>query len=594
MARYYCNICKVYEYFDEKGDSKNNIPPGTKPEDFPDDWKCPICQADKTHMILDDKKEDSSKGATVSDVMVETLINWGVDTVFGMVGHSNLGLANAFRKQEEKGKLKYIGIRHEGAGAFAASAYGKLTGKPAVCFSIAGPGATNMLTGLWDAKMDRAPILALVGQINAQFLGRGYFQEINLKSAYQAVSAWSQIVLKDSNHAELSALAVKNAILNRDVSSLIFPDEIQVASTTTKSLDPDERITPLDMVPSKDQITTAINLLQKAKKPVIIVGYGAKESMPKIIEFAEKFNIPIITTFKAKGQIPDSHLLACGVLGRSGIPVSVWAMDNADLLLVLGASFSQHTGITDKKLTIQVDYDPNALAKFHKIKSQVLGDIKITMDILMKDVSMSNENLIPQIKEQWEEWKKEKSVRSQKDNKKGLSSAFIFEILNKLTPSNAVIALDVGNNTYSFGRYFECKEQTVLMSGYLGSIGFGYPAAMGAWAATPNRPIIAISGDGGFGQYLAEVTTAVKYNIPIKHILLNNSELGKISLEQKNEDLPVWKTGLHNPNFSKYAENCGALGIRVTKREELEPALKKLFENKGPGMVKIITDSLLT
>jgi len=594
MVRYYCNVCNAYEYFEDKGDFKSGIPSGTKPENFPDDWKCPICGADKTHLIPNENEIDSSSDVTVSDIMIETLVKWGVDTIFGMVGHSNLGLANAIRKQEEKGNLKYIGIRHEGAGAFAASAYGKLTGKPAVCFSIAGPGATNMLTGLWDAKMDRVPILALVGQINVQFLGRGYFQEIDLKSAYQAVSAWSQVVLRDSNHAELSALAIKNAILNRDVSSLIFPDEIQVASTNTKSLGPDERITSLDTIPSKVQIKTAIGLLQKAKNPVIIVGYGAKESMPEIIKFVEKFNIPIITTFKAKGQICDSHPLACGVLGRSGIPVSTWAMDNADLLLVLGSSFSQHTGITDKKPIIQVDFDANALAKFHKITSQVLGDIKTTINILMNEVKIANENLIPQIKKHWEEWKKEKKNRSLKDNKKGISSAFIFDILNKLTPSNAVIALDVGNNTYSFGRYFECKEQTVLLSGYLGSIGFGYPAAMGAWAATPERPIIAISGDGGFGQYLAEVTTAVKYNMPIKHILLNNSELGKISLEQKNENLPIWKTALHNPNFSKFAENCGALGIRVINRDELEPALIKLFESKGPGMVEIITDSLLT
>ena len=411
MARYLCNICNAYEYYDEKGDPKTGISKGTKPEDFPDDWKCPICQADKIHLILDEKKEDSSDNVTVSDVMVETLIEWGVDTVFGMVGHSNLGLANAIRKQEEKGKLKYIGIRHEGAGAFAASAYGKLTGKPGVCFSIAGPGATNMLTGLWDAKMDRAPILALVGQINAQVLGRGYFQEIDLRSAYQAVSAWSHIVLKESNHSELSALAAKNAILNRDVSSLIFPDEVQVASSTAKSFGPDERITKLDIVPSKDQTGTAVDLLQKARKPVIIAGYGSKNSMSKIIKFAEKFNISVITTFKAKGQIPDSHPLACGVLGRSGIPVSVWAMDNADLLLVLGASFSKHTGITDKKPTIQVDYDPHALAKFHKVKSQVLGEIGITIDILIDKVNMNNVDFSLQIKEQWTKWRKEKKKR---------------------------------------------------------------------------------------------------------------------------------------------------------------------------------------
>ena len=166
--------------------------------------------------------------------------------------------------------------------------------------------------------------------------------------------------------------------------------------------------------------------------------------------------------------------------------------------------------------------------------------------------------------------------------------------MNKIVPDNAVITVDVGNNAYSFGRYFECKKQSVLMSGYLGSIGFGYPAAMGAWAAAPDRPIVAVTGDGGFAQYMAELTTAVKYKMNIKHILLNNNELGKISKEQRADQLDVWETNLTNPNFSKYAELCGAFGIRVTKKENLDHAMKKVFAHNGPAMLEIITDPLLT
>ena len=159
--------------------------------------------------------------------MAETMVNWGVEHVFGMVGHSNLGLADALRRQEEAGKLTYIGIRHEGAAAFAASAYGKLTGRPAACLTIAGPGATNLLTGLWDAKVDRAPVLALTGQVDTQVLGPGAFQEVDLSGAFGSVAAWSQPVLRDSNPVELMNLACKNALLRRDVAHLIFPDEVQ-------------------------------------------------------------------------------------------------------------------------------------------------------------------------------------------------------------------------------------------------------------------------------------------------------------------------------------------------------------------------------
>ena len=166
--------------------------------------------------------------------------------------------------------------------------------------------------------------------------------------------------------------------------------------------------------------------------------------------------------------------------------------------------------------------------------------------------------------------------------------------MNRHVPENAVVTVDVGNNAYSFGRYFECKSQAVLMSGYLGSIGFGYPAAIGAWAAAPDRPIVAVTGDGGFAQYMAEMNTAVKYGMNIKHILLNNNELGKISKEQRADQLNIWETSLHNPDFSKYAELCGARGIRVTEKDELDNAMKKIFKDNGPAMIEIITDPLLT
>jgi pyruvate oxidase len=188
----------------------------------------------------------------------------------------------------------------------------------------------------------------------------------------------------------------------------------------------------------------------------------------------------------------------------------------------------------------------------------------------------------------------EKASRLKDESEIGLSSIAVFEAMNKVVPENAVIAVDVGNNTYSFGRYFEPKNQSVLMSGYLGSIGFALPAAMGAWAAQgKDRPIWSVSGDGGFGQYLGEMMTLVKYNMNIKHVLLNNSELGKISKEQKAAELDVWKTSLHNVNFAKYAENCGALGIRVTKKEELLPALEQLKAHNGPALLEIITDATL-
>ncbi|UJB67667.1 Rieske 2Fe-2S domain-containing protein [Acaryochloris sp. 'Moss Beach'] len=531
---------------------------------------------------------------TVSDVMAETMVNWGVTHVFGMVGHSNLGLADALRRQEEQGKLTYVGIRHEGAAAFAASAYAKLTGKPAACLTIAGPGATNLLTGMWDAKVDRAPILALTGQVNSQVLGTGNFQECDLSAAFSGVVAWSQTVLSHSKHAELMTLAVKHALLERNVSHLIFPDEIQVQSAIdVPAATPTGRITPLQIAPPPESLQQAIEKLKPSRRPVIIVGHGARFHMSAITELAELLNAPILTTFKGKGQIPDDHPLGCGVLGRSGTPIASWFMNEADVLLVLGASFSNHTGIYPGKPIIQVDFDPLALGKFHPIEVPVWGEISIVVEQLKSALvgQVNTENVRSEISERWGIWRAEKARRELDDRGQGLNSATIFAAMTRQVSANAVIAVDVGNNTYSFGRYFECQAQSVLMSGYLGSIGFAFPAAMGAWAAAgQERPIVSVSGDGGFGQYLAEFTTAVKYQMNITHILLHNDQLGKISKEQRAGEWDVWQTSLHNPDFSKYAQNCGGFGIRVTQQEELDDAIAQALAYDGPALVEIMSD----
>jgi pyruvate oxidase len=585
-------VCSVCGYIHE----------GPEPPEF-----CPMCGSPAsvfTELIEEPDAQapeaadgDDKNVVTVSDVMVQTMVNWGVTHVFGMVGHSNLGLADAIRRQCEKGALTYVGVRHEGAAAFAASAFGKLTGRPAACLSIAGPGATNMLTGLWDARMDRIPILALTGQIDTQVLGPGAFQEVDLASAFRSVASWSQTVLASSHHAELMNLALKNATLKRDVGHLIFPNEVQTlpAGGDGEAGGPQGRLPLLQITPPAQAVDAAMELLNRAEHPAIIVGHGARFHMPAILTLARRLGCPVITTFKGKGLISDEDPLACGVLGRSGTLISSHFMSSADLLVVFGSSFSQHTGITPDLPTIQVDLDPITLGKFHPVAVPVYGEIGISAGIFL-------DRLVPdgpwkdrreEIASKWQEWRTEKAARATRHHDRGLNASEVFSSLSRLIPANAVIAVDVGNNTYSFGRYFECRQQSVLMSGYLGSIGFGYSAAMGAWAAAPDRPIVALTGDGGFGQFMGELCTAVKYGMNITHVLINNQELGKISREQENQHLPVWETNLHNPNFSKYAENCGAMGVRITSLSELDSAVTEALAYDGPAMVEIISDPTL-
>ncbi len=268
-------------------------------------------------------------------------------------------------------------------------------------------------------------------------------------------------------------------------------------------------------------------------------------------------------------------------------------MGRSDLLIVLGASFSDHTSISTRKKTIQVDTDRMTLGKFHPVTVPLWGEIGTTVQLLCDHLEpMERPKVREDIERRKAYWRREKEKRmGHLDHLGRMHPAFIFKQLEDHIPEDAVICVDVGNNTYSFGRFFECKNESLLMSGYLGSIGFAFPAAMGAWAAVGDtRKVVSISGDGGFAQYMGDFTTAVKYNMPITHILLNNDELGKISKEQRAARFHVWQTGLHNPDFAEYAKLCGGYGFRATTPDEVGPAIEAGLTATGPAIVEILTD----
>lgn len=400
-------------------------------------------------------------------------------------------------------------------------------------------------------------------------------------------------MLAGSAHSALSARAIKTAIVGNGVAHLVIPDEVQVQPAgRERVVTPAGRMGDERVAPQGDVLKSAIEAIDGARRPVIIVGAGAGDAMDDITALAEHLGAPMITTFKAKGQISDRHRLACGVIGRSGTPVASWIMNECDHLIVVGASFSNHTGIAPYKPIVQIDHDPLMLGRFDAVEIPVLGDCGVTARALLSATadSTNRDDQAADVATRWTIWRTEKARRADDDHGNGMAAAAVFESMSRMVPDDAVISVDVGNNTYSFGRYFECEHQTVLMSGYLGSIGFGYPAAIGAACAEPNRRSIAVTGDGGFGQYLAELTTAVKYGLPIVHVILDNGELGKISKEQRAVAMDVWQTSLHNPDFAAYAELCGALGIKVERRDQLDDAFRRALDHEGPSMIHVVSD----
>ena len=325
-------------------------------------------------------------------------------------------------------------------------------------------------------------------------LGPGAFQEVPLSEAFSAVAEWTQTVLKPGNATELAALAMKHAIVQRDVAHLVFPDEVQElpAAEGTPARPRQGRVAASRIAPPEDELARAVDAAggRRAARS----SSAATAPVPsgtQILAFAERIDAPVITTFKGKGIVPDDHPLGCGVLGRSGIPVASLTMQRADCLLVLGASFSNHTSIATWVPTIQVDLDRMILGKFHPVEVPLWGDIGRTLALLGAGVpAVERPAQREAVAQRWARWRTEKAHRETLTDHQGrLHPALVFAELSAICPDDAVIAVDVGNNTYSFGRFFECRgRQDVLMSGYLGSIGFGLPAAIGASVAVaPGR-----------------------------------------------------------------------------------------------------------
>ncbi len=523
---------------------------------------------------------------TVSEVLVDQLVAWGVEYVFGLPGTTCLGMVDAIRKHD---RIRFIKVRHEEAAALMASAYAKLTGKVGVCLTIAGPGATNLITGLYDAKMDRAPVLALTGQVKLQYIGPGGFQEIDQDVLFNSFCVFNKTINSKEQTIELVTLALRHALVERGVAHLAIPNDVQ-KELLEAEIEPLEGRIPDFRIVNTALIDRAVRLIDDAAQPVIIAGWGARGYGKKLLKLAERINAPIVTTYRAKGVVPEDHELALGALGDVGTPMARRFVKAADLLLVFGSSFSEKTNIPQKK-TIQVDFEPMNLAKEFPIDVPILGECGLVLEKLLDTVhERSNPELLKAVTHEKETW------FARLDNEADAEASplrvpFIIRVLREIIDPAAIISVDVGDNSFWFGRNFVMKQQqTLLMSGYLATMGFGLPAAIAAKLAAPDKQVVCITGDGGFAQVMGEFLTAVEHNLKIIVVILNNNELAMISMEQRVEGYPKFATELENPNFADYAVNCGGCGFTVYEPGELKVALEHALPVKKPVIVDIKTD----
>jgi pyruvate oxidase len=579
MAKYRCTVCN-YVYDEERE--------GSKFSDLAEVWRCPVCNAPKTAFILlSDIGEELKEKSTVSDILVEQMAEWGIRYVFGLPGTSSLGVVDAVRKNPN---IKYIQVRHEQTAAFMASAYGKLTGNIAACLTIAGPGATNLATGLYDAKLDHSPVLALTGLVSRQLIGPGSFQEIDQHSFFEPICVFNKVLMSEDQTTKLVTLAIKHALVERGVSHLSIPNDVQKLPYKTKILPFEGRIPNKAISPSSYLIKKAASLIDEAKKPVIISGFGALRNGEKLLELAKKITAPIVTTFRGKGVIDGSHELYVGSHGGIGSTCASKLVQQADLLIVFGSSFSEMTQIPEKRM-IQVDIDPLMIAKNYPVEVGLWGNCFEVIPALIKEVKVNKNNEylaeIIKLKKEWLDLLEEEANPTSKP----IRPQYIIKMLNEKISNDAIVSLDVGENGWWFGRNFWMKEtQKMIMSGYIASMGSGLPGALAAQLIYPDKDVICITGDGGFVMVMGDFLTAVKYELPIKVFLFNNKQLGMIMQEQKVEKYTNWQTDLYNCDFAEYAENCGGVGIRVVNPGDLAPAIEKALSINKPVIVDINTD----
>jgi pyruvate oxidase len=580
MANYRCTVCNYI--FDEEKE-------GIKFDNLPDNWRCPVCNSPKKTFILLEKEVKVFKEgeSTVSEVLIEQMVEWGIKYVFGLPGSTSLGVLDAVRKNKD---MNYIQVRHEQTAAFMASAYGKLTGHPAACLTVAGPGATNLATGLFDASLDHSPVVAMTGMLRRQLIGPGSFQEIDQKSFFESMTVYNKVLMTPDQTINLITNAIKHAILDKGVSHIGIPNDVQKLPYASKTV-PFEGSFPNNAITQPMfLILQAAQVVNNAERPVIISGFGAITQGENILELAEKITAPIVTTFRGKGVIDEDNELYVGSHGDIGSTAATELVLNSDLLIVIGSSFSDMTHLPEKK-TVQIDIDPMMIGRQYPVEVGLYGNsaeiVPELIDLVRENKRVEYLEEIRKLKTEWLNLLDEEAD----DTKTPIRPQYIIKVLNEKISDDAIITLDIGEDCWWFGRNFWMKQtQTLLMSGYLASMGYGLPAALTAQLVHPERQVVCITGDGGFSMVMADFLTAVRNELPIKIFLFNNHQLGMIMQEQKVEKYPVWQTELYNPDFAAYARDCGGMGISVKNPEELPQAVDKALASEKSVIVDIETD----
>ncbi|MEE5179948.1 pyruvate oxidase [Bacillus subtilis] len=524
---------------------------------------------------------------TAGQAMTELLEQWGVDHVYGIPGDSINEFIEELR--HERNQLKFIQTRHEEVAALAAAAEAKLTGKVGVCLSIAGPGAVHLLNGLYDAKADGAPVLAIAGQVSSGEVGRDYFQEIKLEQMFEDVAVFNREVHSAESLPDLLNQAIRTAYSKKGVAVLSVSDDLFAEKIKREPVYTSPVYIEGNLEPKKEQLVTCAQYINNAKKPIILAGQGMKKAKRELLEFADKAAAPIVVTLPAKGVVPDKHPHFLGNLGQIGTKPAYEAMEECDLLIMLGTSFPYRDYLPDDTPAIQLDSDPAKIGKRYPVTAGLVCDSALGLRELTEYIERKEDRrFLNACTEHMQHWWNE-IEKDETEATTPLKPQQVVARLQEAAADDAVLSVDVGTVTVWMARHFKMNaNQDFIVSSWLATMGCGLPGAIAASLSEPERQAIAVCGDGGFSMVMQDLPTAVKYKLPITVVILNNENLGMIEYEQQVKGNIDYVTKLQNVDYAAFAESCGAKGIKVTKAEELAPAFHEALHSDQPVVVDVM------
>lgn len=542
--------------------------------------------------------------STVGESIVKSLADFGVVSAWGVVGDALNPITDAMRVDE---RIEWIGVRHEEAAAFAAGAQAQLTDHLGLCMGTVGPGAVHLLNGLYDAKKSHAPVLAIVGQVPTSEIGSDFFQEVNNDVLFADVSVFAQTVTSAAQMPQLLEQAVNAAIAERGVAVLTVPGDIGGLELPKDTREPLFAPLPAQAAAPDDQIAEAAAALERADKVTLLVGRGAQDSRDRVLELAERLSAPMVLTLKAKEGLEQDNRFQVGQSGLIGNPAAASALDEADVVFMIGTDFPYREWYPTHPTYLQLDMRAAHIGRRAQVSHALVGHVGPSLLKLLPQLNDSTDtHHLDKAVSHYEKWQDGQAklaqpnfnssivgkIRGLVDDPEGLiRPEAVAAALDEFAADDAIFTSDTGMSTVWLSRFITMTGNRRLLGSYnLGSMANAMPQALGAQALDRKRQVIANCGDGGLMMLLGDLRTAVTFELPAVFVVYDNGRLGMVRLEQEQGGLPEYGTVLDNPNLAEVASAMGLTSYRVTKAGDLRDTVQKALSAKGPVLVDVLTN----